>query len=1445
MAKQSLLWTAMPNGLNENKELKISILLSPRLDAENAPQNLSSFNDFVNWPETLANCKFTLHFNQQQVSFTGNQSQGSCRIDLAYGGADASIWQALLPSTTRVDGFNFEDMSARKILSYSSTKMAERQKHLYRALAAQADDQLPEIQQVLKTPEWDELINDINLLDREYDSEYPNHLHRDIEKQFDDFIKDFKSSSLSQTQRDLLLFQLFHTPLGHQQTANYQGLTDKPEKANTQWRKVKRQALPSEQQLAEMYDFHQVVAAMNQYPTLLRRMGLVIDALVEPDVFNPSSNALLHVEVDLPAPRGRRRVNRSPSVSTRVQCALQRDNFSMLSSQQPAKHKVSVNKGLLDISIEHFDLLQHDIDGSGIKAINTARSLVRQKTDQKRLDPTTRAERTTGVAALRNAGLMLVQRERELDLAQRFNNSNVLNNEFTAALQAPNGPSTNQLPITHAEDLVRGYRFDIWDDVSNQWHSLCQRNCAYQVANNPVLNVQEEGIVRLAATQSADRTSHPEIISLHEMLMSWTGWSLCAPMPGKIVDNQDKVNDQGANVPAGVPLRTRFQASPGTLPRLRYGRRYWVRARAVDLAGNSLAPNPRDWQNEQPEIHAQPYLRYEPIKAPVIALVKPTQGSTESPEEGESMQLMAIRTFNDSPPLNDVETTQISRRFILCENASVKDAEVHGLLDDTTKVDPSFYATLASKDKPLAVESIPSIPPPIIEDPDRPLGMTDYAILAEGGVLPYLPDPLCVEIAARIFGIPGYSENTIIPIPLYNFTGSWPDALPFKVRLFDDPNAMPEYKELERVLHIPLPKACRAKLRLSVKPDKPILQLMGVWQWLSTAEQQKLEKRALDGQHWMITPWREIELVHAVQKPLITPELTIQMIREENQTWAIPRYTTPLSLKSTEIADLMARWNEPSLDQNVLPDNIIKTDRAFSVKVSEKNNYRGKPEHQILKPDLIRAGSKGNSKLVDKVHEFEDTRYRRIEYWLVATSRFREYMPENILVDNTVVPAVLTDQNIKVQSPPVVDWVPSSAPPPAPEVLYTVPTYQWVRSKSKGKQHSLRRGWGLRVYLDRPWNVSGYGEMLAVVLPGDEMAGEDPNLKPGSQPIKNFVTQWGNDPAWLSSFVAGPAPKASDFNNARTAPDPQGSWLPDFAPNTEADQPAGQFETNNLVHPQVRTFKGLSNQGKLKRKVNIAPHDVYYDEQRDLWFCDIDISPKTAYYPFIRLALARYQPVSLPNNHLSNIVLADFATLANDRSITITPGNTPLIRTVEVFGTSYSDSSGHQESLTAPMYSLPIDGQLTLVKAADVEPKTIVEVWVERLDPALGEDFGWKKDTASKLTKTAKPVARKIPESPAQKARLATLKKRARALQKAGDYQALQKENLLQYVLIIPTLWRGQVTLPKGADNPNSKIRRRLVIAEYEEYFIDDDAPYDLTPSKKGRRMVFVEHIEL
>ena len=62
------------------------------------------------------------------------------------------------------------------------------------------------------------------------------------------------------------------------------------------------------------------------------------------------------------------------------------------------------------------------------------------------------------------------------------------------------------------------------------------------------------------------------------------------------------------------------------------------------------------------------------------------------------------------------------------------------------------------------------------------------------------------------------------------------------------------------------------------------------------------------------------------------------------------------------------------------------------------------------------------------------------------------------------------------------------------------------------------------------------------------------------------------------------------------------------------------------------------------------------------------------------------------------------------------------------------------------------------------------------------------------------------------------------------------------HIFVTPTLWEGTVTLPQSA---REAARDRLEIAAYEEYLVDDAMPYDRIPTKKDRRMVFVEHVEL
>ena len=629
-----------------------------------------------------------------------------------------------------------------------------------------------------------------------------------------------------------------------------------------------------------------------------------------------------------------------------------------------------------------------------------------------------------------------------------------------------------------------------------------------------------------------------------------------------------------------------------------------MRARVVDLAGNSLAPRKDDIGAENPDKRARAFLRYEPVTAPVLALRRPGGSPTPTPIEGESMDRMAVRTFNDTS--NNVPAGKDAWRMGVPPQVSVRDAEHHGKLDAAGVVDSSTFAVLANqKDRDasdpaaaLRAEKIP-MKGPLDDVPVE----TTFAVYGEGETLTYLPDPLAERVAVRVFDHPNIADTEIIDVPLYDAGASWPEARPFRIQLSGNAAGKPSYDAPSHTLLLPLPQAVRARVRLSMELTPSQRSLLGVWNWLTAAQQSSLDKLSQQGQHWMLTPWRTVEIVHAVQRPLIVPEIAkLSIGRSLGATSAIPRFSASCSIKSTDRIDVRAEWHEPQdleaeTDSEAIQVDRSRGDTAFHVKITDPKAYAlklageargGYPDHIIESEDRIEVGL-SHDLVTPKHHEFHDSRYRRIGTGSKpprssASSCRRRCSPRTWAARRMPI-----EDHIKVVGPRVVNWIPSSAPPPAPEVLYIVPTFGWTRATdAAGQPSSWRRGGGLRVYLDRPWNVSGYGEMLGVVLPPPTLA-QNPDISPAGQPYKNYITQWANDPIWLSPFVSGIAPKRTDFPLARVAPDPAGGWLPKDAPADERDQRPGPFVVSGLLPPGV-------NPGSPAPVVDVAPHDVRYDD---------------------------------------------------------------------------------------------------------------------------------------------------------------------------------------------------------------------------------------------------------
>jgi hypothetical protein len=228
-----------------------------------------------------------------------------------------------------------------------------------------------------------------------------------------------------------------------------------------------------------------------------------------------------------------------------------------------------------------------------------------------------------------------------------------------------------------------------------------------------------------------------------------------------------------------------------------------------------------------------------------------------------------------------------------------------------------------------------------------------------------------------------------------------------------------------------------------------------------------------------------------------------------------------------------------------------------------------------------------------------DTKYHSVTYTPIATTRFREYFPPAITDDPQNLVRPLPSE---APIPKTID-IPNSARPDAAKPLYVLPTFQWEEQSGGGTITRTRRGNGLRVYMERPWFSSGAGELLGVVI---SPPGVDPESDVGIA-LQKYTTRWGMDPLWHA---------------AATEP---------ITPN--------RFAGSALTEPPnlALSLAELDNIGVL-----VAGYQPGYDKDRQLWYADIEIKPGRAYFPFVRLALARFQPNSVDDAHLSPIVLADF-----------------------------------------------------------------------------------------------------------------------------------------------------------------------------------------------------------
>ena len=454
----------------------------------------------------------------------------------------------------------------------------------------------------------------------------------------------------------------------------------------------------------------------------------------------------------------------------------------------------------------------------------------------------------------------------------------------------------------------------------------------------------------------------------------------------------------------------------------------------------------------------------------------------------------------------------------------------------------------------------------------------------------------------------------------------------------------------------------QATVRLSSCYSEADIESLAIWQWMAARNEadDKLKNKILNGSLPIVTPYREIALVHAVQVHVISPRwLPLSLGQRFQGNTAVSIFGSfSVHGKSSAKVDVLSEWSEWVDDPHLaapfrrggngtvpFPAHPVAIAHIGEVKVDTGDNL-------VLIGPFTSSIAPGQIEVSPLAQEFGDTKHRWVSYRLRGATRFQEYFPQGT-------------------SPLSLDGTPdqlnvlSTARPSAPLVKYVVPAYSWAETQHQHIGASGAANWTVntrsgnlaRVYLDRPWYSSGDGEQLAVVYAGknDGSVALQEVITGGSgMPPQTLVTVWGADPLY-KTVSSGPP----DGSNA------------------------------SLFKGAAAVLKGLTLEELQNTDITVcaAAYPVSYDGERKLWYADLKIDLGSMQFPFIRLALARYQKNSLAGCELSRVVLADFVQLAPDRVATVLrtkPAEMPR-NPANCF-----DVPGSQPPATLKLYSLSV-----------------------------------------------------------------------------------------------------------------------------------------------------------
>lgn len=603
--------------------------------------------------------------------------------------------------------------------------------------------------------------------------------------------------------------------------------------------------------------FHRTLSMLREHPAVLRALGLILELRLDANALSVLAGGT--VRVLWPG-----RPEPLPSVvspRTRFGAEFLPGSTANLEAGMVRLDRLGVG------GARRWEVVTVDVDVAAQRLREAARAV------------TDRPGEPATLPALRSGGLQLILRGRGQEMLARM----------ARAARAQGA----QPGVLTAEDLALGYRIDVLPQLGGgDWFSLQRRRATFRVhtrlADGGISEAftlvgsawtPEEGHIKTNAAVHDDSGLHVD-----EIVATWRGWSLALPRP-----SFEQATRSAPPARPAMNVTMSFEVAPGSLPRLRFGRSYTMRARVADIAGGGLGPG-----DPIPDGYRTPtvfYGRHEPVLAPDVALPDGVDPARLDP--GESVGHVVVR----SDPTAGLDISAYATRFgyrldderlLLAPRTTQVIAEQHGMFDDVAPRRSWDWARRAAEDG--------------------------------------LPDPAAGGIAVAE-GRPG--APAILP---RNWDGQWPELLPRILHLTSGPPGRPQAGWEDGRLVVRLAPAEQLTLQLSSFPKQGIIDEFALHDADPPAGSMDAARQ---GRHPMLTPARTVTFVHAVQRPLRAPDTVLTAHREPGRTIATLSPRTPvLDPMSTAQLDVTACWREHEdgavHEVNATPVTSITVDAAGS-----------------------------------------------------------------------------------------------------------------------------------------------------------------------------------------------------------------------------------------------------------------------------------------------------------------------------------------------------------------------------------------------------------------------------------------------------------------------------------------------------------------------------------